>query len=40
MSARFTVEWTKTAVDDLLSILDYVVDRDGTEATERLLAGI
>ena len=35
MSARFTVQWTRTAVDDLLSILDYVVDREGTEAAER-----
>jgi toxin ParE1/3/4 len=36
VTARFTVQLTRTAVDDLLSILDYVVDRDGTEAAERL----
>ncbi|TVR23802.1 MAG: type II toxin-antitoxin system RelE/ParE family toxin [Nitriliruptor sp.] len=40
MSARFTVEWTQTAVDDLLSIIDDVVDRDGTEAAERLYGQI
>jgi toxin ParE1/3/4 len=36
VSVRFTVQWTQTAVDDLLSIIDYVVDRDGTETAERL----
>ena len=40
MSARFTVQWTQTAVDDLLSIIDYLVDRDGTEAAERLYGQI
>jgi plasmid stabilization system protein ParE len=40
VSARFTVQWTQTAVDDLLSIIDYVVDRDGTEAAERLYGQI
>jgi toxin ParE1/3/4 len=36
VNPRFTVQWTQAAVDDLLSILDYLVDRDGTEAAERL----
>ena len=36
MSDRFTVQWTQTAVDDLLSIIDYLADRDGAEAAERL----
>lgn len=40
MSVRFTVQWTQTAVDDLLSTIDYVVDRDGTEAAERLYGQI
>lgn len=40
MSARFTVQWTQTAVDDLLSIIDYVGDRDGAEAAERLYGQI
>ena len=40
MSTRFIVRWTQTAVDDLLSIIDYVVDRDGTEAAERLYGQI
>jgi len=40
VSDRFTVQWTQTAVDDLLSIIDYLVDRDGTEAAERLYGQI
>ena len=40
MSARFTVQWTQTAVEDLLSIIDYVVDRDGAEAAEHLYGQI
>jgi toxin ParE1/3/4 len=40
VSVRFTVQWTQTAVDDLLSIIDYVVDRDGTETAERLYGQI
>ena len=40
MSDRFTVQWTQTAVNDLLSIIDYVVDRDGTEVAERLYGQI
>jgi toxin ParE1/3/4 len=40
VSARFTVQWTQTAVEDLLSIIDYVVDRDGAEAAERLYGQI
>jgi toxin ParE1/3/4 len=40
VSARFTVQWTEAAVDDLLSIIDYLVDRDGTEAAERLYGQI
>ncbi len=40
MSARFTVQWTQTAVDDLLSIVDYVGERDGAEAAERLYGQI
>ena len=35
MSARSTVQWTHTAVDDLLSIIDFVVGRDGAEVAER-----
>jgi len=37
---RFTVRWTQTAVDDLLSIIDYVADREGLEAAERLYGQI
>lgn len=40
MIARFIVQWTQTAVDDLLSILDYVVDRDRAVAAERLYGQI
>ena len=40
MSGSFTLTWTRTAVDDLLSIIDDVVDRDGAEAAERLYAQI
>jgi toxin ParE1/3/4 len=38
--ARFIVQWTQTAVEDLLSIIDYVVDRDGAVAAERLYGQI
>jgi toxin ParE1/3/4 len=40
VSGSFTVTWTQTAVDDLLSIVDYVADRDGAEAAERLYGQI
>lgn len=40
MSARFTVVWTKAAVDGLLLIIHDVVDRDGTEVAERLYGQI
>jgi toxin ParE1/3/4 len=36
VSARFTVAWTQAAVDDLLSVIDYVADRYGPEAAEHL----
>lgn len=36
MSDRFSVHWAQTAVDDLLSILNYVGHRDGAEAAQRL----
>jgi plasmid stabilization system protein ParE len=36
VSARSTIRWTRTAVDDLLSIVDHVTGRDGTTAAERL----
>ena len=36
MSDRFTVRWTQTAVDDLLSVVDYVADKDGVETAEHL----
>ena len=34
------MQWTQTSVDDLLSIIDCVVDRDGTESAERLYGQI
>jgi toxin ParE1/3/4 len=40
VSGSFTVAWTQSAVDDLLSIIDDVADRDGAEAAERLYAQI
>ena len=40
MSTRFTVQWAQTAVEDLLSIIDYVVGRDGAEVAERLYGQI
>lgn len=40
MSARFIVRWAQTAVEDLLSIIDYVVDTDGAVAAERLYGQI
>ena len=40
MIARFIVQWTQTAVEDLLSIIDYVVDRDGAVAAEHLYGQI
>lgn len=36
MTDSFTVRWARVAVADLLSIIDYVVDRDGVDAAERL----
>jgi toxin ParE1/3/4 len=40
VSAHFTVQWAQSALDDLLSIIDYVGDRDGTAAAERLYGQI
>jgi len=40
VSDRFTVQWTQTAVDDLLSIIDYVADRHEAEAAEHLYGQI
>jgi toxin ParE1/3/4 len=40
MSGSFTLAWTQSVVDDLLSIVDDVADRDGAEAAERLYAQI
>ena len=40
VSVSFTVQWTQTAVDDLLSMSDYAGDRDGAEAAERLYGQI
>ncbi len=40
MIARFIVQWTQTAVEDLLGIIDDVVDRDGAEAAEHLYGQI
>lgn len=36
MSARSTIRWTRTAVDDLLDVVGYVVGRDGTAAAHQL----
>jgi plasmid stabilization system protein ParE len=36
VTARSTVRWTRTALDDLLSIVDHVTGRDGTAASEQL----
>ena len=36
MSARSTVRWTRTAADDLLDVVDYVVGRDGVPAAHQL----
>jgi toxin ParE1/3/4 len=36
----FRVRWAQVAAEDLLSIIDYVVDRDGVGAAERLYAQI
>jgi plasmid stabilization system protein ParE len=40
VSERFTVRWAQVAVEDLLSIMGYVVDRDGVDAAERLYGRI
>jgi toxin ParE1/3/4 len=36
VSPRSTVRWTRTAVDDLLDVIDYFVGRDGTAVAEQL----
>jgi toxin ParE1/3/4 len=36
VSDPFTVQWTQAAVDDLLGIIDYLAEKDGTEEAERL----
>ena len=40
MNDHFAVGWTQTAVDDLLSIIDYVAEHDGAETAERLYGQI
>jgi len=40
VSGRFTVQWTQTAVDDLLGIIDDLADRDGAETAERVYGQI
>ena len=40
MSDPFSVQWTQTAVDDLLSIIEYVAERDRAEAAEHLCGQI
>lgn len=40
MTDRFTVRWAQVATEDLLSIIDYVLDRDGVDAAERLYGQI
>jgi toxin ParE1/3/4 len=40
VSARSTIRWTRTAVDDLLSIVGHVTGRDGHTAAEQLAEGI
>lgn len=36
MTGRFATVWTDTALNDLLAIVDYIVDRDGVEAADDL----
>jgi toxin ParE1/3/4 len=36
VSARSTVCWARTAVDDLLDVIDYVAGKDGTAAAHQL----
>ena len=36
MTTRSTIRWTRTAVQDLLSIVDHVIGRDGHAAAEQL----
>lgn len=36
MTARYDVVWTDTALHDLLSIVDYIADRDSIEAAEHV----
>lgn len=40
MNDHFDVGWTQTAVDDLLSIIDYVAEQDGAGTAERLYGQI
>jgi len=39
VSAHYSVVWTRSAVDDLLHIVDDVAARDGTPVAEHLCAG-
>jgi toxin ParE1/3/4 len=36
VTTRSTIRWTRTAVDDLLGIVDHVIGRDGHAAAEQL----
>jgi plasmid stabilization system protein ParE len=36
VSGRSTVRWTRTAVDDLLDVIDNVAGRDGNAAAHQL----
>jgi plasmid stabilization system protein ParE len=36
VTARSTIRWTRTAIGDLLSIVDHVIGRDGHAAAEQL----
>jgi plasmid stabilization system protein ParE len=37
---RFALRWAQAAAEDLSSIIDYVVDRDGVDSAERLYGQI
>jgi toxin ParE1/3/4 len=37
---HFAVGWTQTAVDDLLSIIDFVAEQDGAQTAEHLYGQI
>lgn len=36
MTDGYRARWAQVAAEDLLSIIDYVVDRDGVDAAQRL----